>query len=272
MITIGDIYNILITGVGGQGTVLMGNILREYGMRTPFIKNVVGMETRGVSQREGSVSASARYLIDARLYTLGENYEIDDLISPVIPINDAHLVLGLEPLETIRNLKYISEQTLIILNTHKYYPRNVIIGSEKEKKYPILLISDGKFHAMNLASQLDSPIYIYTNNKINKMDKREVEKLKAKKKIAISKFLYAKTIGIIISSKPGQLKFNEAIALKKQLEKKGKKVYLFLSDNINIEELDNFPIDFYLNTACPGLQFSSSKILNIEDLSTIKIL
>ena len=105
-------------------------------MRTPFIKNVVGMETRGVSQREGSVSASARYLIDARLYTLGENYEIDDLISPVIPINDAHLVLGLEPLETIRNLKYISEQTLVILNTHKHYPRNVIIGSEKEKKYP----------------------------------------------------------------------------------------------------------------------------------------
>ena len=136
MITIGDIYNILITGVGGQGTVLMGNILREYGMRTPFIKNVVGMETRGVSQREGSVSASARYLIDARLYSLGENYEVDDLISPVIPINDAHLVLGLEPLETIRNLKYISEQTLIILNTHKLYPRNVIIGSEKEKEYP----------------------------------------------------------------------------------------------------------------------------------------
>jgi len=134
--TIGDIYNILITGVGGQGTVLMGKILREYGMRTPFIKNVVGMETRGVSQREGSVSASARYLIDARLYSLGENYRVDDLISPVIPINDAHLVLGLEPLETIRNLKYISEQTLVILNTHKHYPRNVIIGSEKEKKYP----------------------------------------------------------------------------------------------------------------------------------------
>ena len=126
----------MITGVGGQGTVLMGNILREYGMRTPFIKNVVGMETRGVSQREGSVSASARYLIDARLYSLGENYEINDLISPVIPTNDAHLVLGLEPLETIRNLKYISEQTLVILNTHKHFPRNVIIGSEKEKKYP----------------------------------------------------------------------------------------------------------------------------------------
>jgi len=135
VVIIGGIFNILIAGVGGQGTVLLGNILREYGTKPPYIKNVVGMETRGVSQREGSVSASARYLIGG-LYSLGENYEVDDLVSPVIPTNDAHLVLGLEPLETIRNLKYISEQTLVILNTHKHFPRNVILGSEQEKKYP----------------------------------------------------------------------------------------------------------------------------------------
>jgi len=61
---------------------------------------------------------------------------VEDLISPIIPINDAHLILGLEPLETIRNLRYISEQTVVILNTHRLYPKNVIIGSEKEKKYP----------------------------------------------------------------------------------------------------------------------------------------
>ena len=126
----------MVTGVGGQGVVLLGNILRTYGMRTPFIKNVVGTETRGVSQREGSVSATARYLIDSRIYSLDQDYDIDDLISPIIPINDAHLVFGLEPLETIRNLRYISEATVVILNTHRLYPRNVIIGSEKEKKYP----------------------------------------------------------------------------------------------------------------------------------------
>ncbi|MFX1276241.1 MAG: 2-oxoacid:acceptor oxidoreductase family protein [Promethearchaeota archaeon] len=85
---------------------------------------------------EGSVSATARYLIDGRLYSLEQDYEIEDLISPTIPINDSHLVLGLEPLETIRNIKYISEQTVVILNTHRNFPRNVIIGSEKEKKYP----------------------------------------------------------------------------------------------------------------------------------------
>ena len=105
-------------------------------MKSPFIKNVVGTETRGVSQREGSVSATARYLIDSRIYSLDQEYEIDDLISPIIPTNDAHLVFGLEPLETIRNLRYISEATVVILNTHRLYPRNVLIGSEKEKKYP----------------------------------------------------------------------------------------------------------------------------------------
>ena len=131
-----DIFNILITGVGGQGAILLGQLLRDYGLLSPLIKNVVGTETRGVSQREGSVSATARYLIDSRIYSLDQKYKVDELISPLIPMNDSHIVLGLEPLETIRNLKYISEQTVVILNTHQNFPRNVLLGSEQEKQYP----------------------------------------------------------------------------------------------------------------------------------------
>lgn len=132
----GDIYNVLVVGVGGQGVILMGNILRAYGLKSRFIQNVVGTETRGVSQREGSVSATARYLIDSRIYTLEHGFEIEDLISPLIPTNDAHLVLGLEPLETLRSIRYISEQTVVVLNTHAHYPKNVIFGSGAEKEYP----------------------------------------------------------------------------------------------------------------------------------------
>lgn len=132
----GDIFNTLIAGVGGQGVVRLGNILREHGLINATIKNVVGTESRGVSQREGSVTATARYLIDSRVYSLDQGYEYEDLISPVIPMNDAHLVLGLEPLETIRNLKYISEQTVVIVNTHNHYPRDVLIGTKGEKEYP----------------------------------------------------------------------------------------------------------------------------------------
>jgi len=133
-----DIFNIIIAGVGGQGVVRLGNILREYGMKIPLIMNVVGTETRGVSQREGSVMATARFLIKDQVYSLNQGYEVEDLISPLVPINDADLVLGLEPLETIRNIKYYSKQTTIILNTHKHYPRNVILGAEKGKKYPTI--------------------------------------------------------------------------------------------------------------------------------------
>ena len=75
-------------------------------------------------------------MIDARLYSLEQDYDVEDLISPTIPTNDAHLVLGLEPLETLRNIRYISEQTVVILNTHRHYPRDVLIGSHKEKNYP----------------------------------------------------------------------------------------------------------------------------------------
>ena len=127
----GDIFNILVTGVVGQGVVLLGNILRAYAMKTPFIINVVGTETKGVSQGN-SIMATARYLIESRAYSLEQNYDVEDLISPIIPINDTHLVLGLEPLETLRNLKYVSERTLIILNTHQIFPKSVTNGS----KYP----------------------------------------------------------------------------------------------------------------------------------------
>jgi indolepyruvate ferredoxin oxidoreductase beta subunit len=130
----GDIFNILVTGVGGQGVVLLGKSLRVYAMKTPFIKNVVGTETKGISQGS-SIMATARYLIESRAYSLEQDYDIEDLISPKIPINDAHLVLGLEPLETIRNIKYISEKTFIVMNTHKI-PSNNMIDSDKEKRYP----------------------------------------------------------------------------------------------------------------------------------------
>jgi Pyruvate/2-oxoacid:ferredoxin oxidoreductase gamma subunit len=131
----GDIFNILVTGVGGQGVVLLGNTLRAYAMKTPFIKNVVGTETSGISQ-ESSVSSTARYLVESRAYSLEQNYDVEDLISPKIPINDAHLVLGLEPLETIRSIKYISEKTFVVMNTHQIFPSKMTRDSNKEKMYP----------------------------------------------------------------------------------------------------------------------------------------
>lgn len=161
----GDLFNILVAGVGGQGTVLLSQLLREYGFVSPLVENVVGTETRGVSQRGGSVTGTARYLISKRIYSMDQGYKADELISPLIPMNDAHLVLGLEPLETIRNLKFISEQTVVILNTNKRYPRNVIIGSEqKTESYP------SNAYIINLLDQFARKTISMDFNKLSKAE------------------------------------------------------------------------------------------------------
>jgi len=142
-----------------------------------------------------------------------------------------------------------------------------VLGCTKLKtKYPILLIGSGRFHANNLAMQNSSPIYIYTDNKIQKIDQKEIQKLKQRKQAAISRFLSEDKIGILVSTKPGQNNNTLADKIKKKIEKKQKKAYIFLSNNINLQELENFDIKIWVNTACPGLAFDSNNVVNSDDI------
>ena len=68
--------------------------------------------------REKATYATVRYLIENRIYSLDQNLSKDDLRSPKVSIKDAHLVFGLDPYETFKNLKFYSEKTLILLNVH----------------------------------------------------------------------------------------------------------------------------------------------------------
>ena len=136
----------------------------------------------------------------------------------------------------------------------------------KLKPSTIILIGSGRFHAVNLASRLKLPIYILEQDTIKEVTKEEIEKLETKKKVSMLKFLHADEVGILVSSKPGQNKTSLALKLKEKLEKKGKKAYLFIADNISLQELENYTLPIYINTACPGLALDSSKIINLEDL------
>ncbi len=142
--------------------------------------------------------------------------------------------------------------------------KQVLGCSQLKTKYPILLIGSGKFHALQLALQ-GNTIYILEGKTINKLSSREVEKIKLKRKAAISRFLAADKVGILISLKPGQENLKQARKLKKELEKKDRTVSLFLADNINLEELENYDIDSWVNTACPALT-SDSRIINMDEL------
>ena len=141
-----------------------------------------------------------------------------------------------------------------------------VLGCSKiNTKLHVLLISTGKFHAQNLF--LQTPIlYTLKNNKIIKISSKEINKLKAKKRTSIIKFLNADKIGILVSTKLGQENLKQAEKLKNKLKKQNKQPYIFISNNIDITQFENFNIGSWINTACPGLAYDSSKMINVDEL------
>ena len=114
-----DPYNIVITGVGGQGNVLGSKILSNMLVRKGY--HVTIGETFGASQRGGSVMSHVR--VSAK-----------STWSPQIPKGKAHLIVALEPVEAIRVLmSYGNQEVKVLANTRPIYPVGVIAG---ELDYP----------------------------------------------------------------------------------------------------------------------------------------
>ena len=135
----------------------------------------------------------------------------------------------------------------------------------------LLLIGQGRFHALGIASSTNSklPIYIYESGKLAKVSESDISALEKKQKAAYLKYLHADNVGIIITTKPGQSRLNKAIEFKKKLKAndKIKKSYLFMANNINTSEFENFPgIESWVNTACPRMDMNNSDIINISHL------
>ena len=135
-----------------------------------------------------------------------------------------------------------------------------------KKTDAVLLISSGRFHAVSLALNSNFLVYILESDNLKKISEDEIENLRKKKKSAYLKFLNSEKIGILISTKPGQENLKRAIFLRKNL--KNKNSYLFISNEINIKEFENFDINSWVNTACPRMDFDAS-VINIADLENL---
>lgn len=162
--------------------------------------------------------------------------------------------------------KQLEKSNIVILGT-----KQVLGCTRLKSKDPILLIGQGRFHARNLLSQ-ENVVFILENNTIIKVPYHDLETLKLKLKTSLIKFLSANNMGIIVSTKPGQANIDIALKLKEKLIKKKKNAYLFMSNNINIAEFENFNIDSWVNTACSGLTFDSPEIINYVELKEQKLI
>jgi len=131
----------------------------------------------------------------------------------------------------------------------------------------ILIITDGKFHAINNAIQIQKPIHIFNTKTLGKITQKEIDAHNKKTLAKQKKFLSSNNVGLLLSTKHGQ-KFKTINKIKEQIEKQNKKAYVFESDNINPSEFENFPqIQIWINTACPGLAKDDNKIINLSDIT-----
>jgi diphthamide biosynthesis enzyme Dph1/Dph2-like protein len=131
----------------------------------------------------------------------------------------------------------------------------------------LLLITDGKFHAMNNAILLGREIYVFDTKNLEKIGKKEIENYKKNTETKKKIFLSADAVGLILSEKFGQ-KNREINSVKEKIEKLGKKVFIFEGDNIDPCEFENFPqIKIWINTACFGLAHDDKRILNLGDVA-----
>ncbi len=139
----------------------------------------------------------------------------------------------------------------------------------QENADAFLYIGSGEFHPLGVALSTKKDVFTFNpvSGVFSKLDKEEIEKYKKSKKAKYAKFLYASNIGVMVSVKPGQYSYKKALEIKKILEEKGKKCFIFAFDTLDANEMGNFPfIDFWINTACPRIADDRDK-KNIIDMS-----
>lgn len=107
------VTNVLIVGVGGQGTILASRVLSGVVQAAGY--DVKVSEIHGMSQRGGSVVTQVRF---------GEKVN-----SPIIPAGTADLILAFELLEAMRHQPSLKPDGKMIVNVQKMMPMPVVIGA-----------------------------------------------------------------------------------------------------------------------------------------------
>lgn len=137
--------NIMIVGVGGQGTLIASRILGGIALHAGY--DVKLSEVHGMAQRGGSVVTYVRYG--------------DKVAEPIVEPGCADVLIAFERLEAKRYAHFLAPDGVLIVNDQRIDPMPVIIGTAE---YPENILEEiGKNHtvykadAMSIAKELGNP-------------------------------------------------------------------------------------------------------------------
>lgn len=119
-------FSVYMSGVGGQGLVLLSNVIGDACARAG-LRAITG-EQHGLSQRSGSINVHMR---------IGEGIR-----SPLIPIGGADALLALEALEALRYVEYLRPGGIVLMNTRVQHPVSETARHMKDKEARYLSADD----------------------------------------------------------------------------------------------------------------------------------
>lgn len=139
--------NIIISGVGGQGNLLASQILAKAALNKDYRVRIG--ETHGMAQRGGAVTSHVR---------------IGDVYGALVPEGKCDYLLGFEPVEALRQVKFMKKDGVAVINEKPVVPVTVSIG---QAEYPDVnkVISSlesyckvYRFDAYKITKKLGNPI------------------------------------------------------------------------------------------------------------------
>ncbi len=194
------------------------------------------------------------------------------------------LVTTVQHIEEIEKIKEFLEKQ----------DKKVFVGKSKSLKYPgqvlgcnaeaaqsiekdadaFVFLGSGRFHALGVLKKTEKPVFIADIESCALTEISSERNLIEKKKIILNaKFKDAKKVGILVSSKKGQLAGKNPFELKRKIEQLGKTADIVAADYISPEKILGMKFDILVNMACPRIEDDlvfKEPIINADEIEEIK--
>lgn len=133
-----DEFSIYMSGVGGQGLVLLSNLMGS-ACASAGMRALTG-EQHGLSQRSGSINVHMR---------IGEGIR-----SPLIPIGGADAILSLEALEALRYVEYLRPGGIVVMNSRIQHPTIETAAHMKDKTARYMSVEDVRTRLLKVTDKV----------------------------------------------------------------------------------------------------------------------
>lgn len=233
------------------------------------------------------------YGVKSNLPVIYEEFTIDFDPVPLLkkslgelkPYRKICLVTTVQFLPSLRHAKKFLEEhgkRVFIGSSSKGKPGQVL-GCDFSAATPLdrtvdcfIFMGSGTFHPLGLSLEVNKPVLFLDFEGAQLIDLRqEKRRLENIRLMQVEKAKSCRNFGILVSTKPGQLRVRTAEKVKSKISGMGKNAWILVADEITPEKLIGLQIECLVNTACPRIREDSTMfkkpIIGPGDIDKIKV-